>query len=59
VLHKNLFATPSDKKIRYLVTFVSVAAGSRAHRWLEEKGIKNYTLLPIPDGITKHCGLVR
>jgi TusA-related sulfurtransferase len=46
------------KKIRYLVTFVSVAAGSRAHRWLEQKGIKNYTLLPIPDGITKHCGLV-
>ena len=46
------------KKIRYLVTFVSVASGSRAHRWLEEKGVKNYTLLPIPDGITKHCGLV-
>ena len=35
-----------------------MAAGSRAHRWLEGKGIKNYTLLPIPDGITKHCGLV-
>ncbi len=46
------------KKIRYLVTFISVASGSRAHRWLEEKNIKNYTLLPIPEGITKHCGLV-
>ncbi len=46
------------KKIKYLVTFVSVAAGLRANGWLEEQGIKNYTLLPIPDGITKHCGLV-
>jgi TusA-related sulfurtransferase len=46
------------KKIRYLVTFVSVAAGIRANGWLEDQGINNYTLLPIPDGITKHCGLV-
>ncbi len=46
------------RKIKYLVTFVSVASGSRAHRWLETQHIKNYTLLPIPDGITKHCGLV-
>ncbi len=46
------------KKIKYLVTFVSVAAGLRANGWLEDQGIKNYTLLPIPDGITKHCGLV-
>jgi TusA-related sulfurtransferase len=46
------------RKIKYLVTFVSVASGSRAHRWLEAQHIKNYTLLPIPDGITKHCGLV-
>jgi TusA-related sulfurtransferase len=46
------------RKIKYLVTFVSVASGSRGHRWLEAQHIKNYTLLPIPDGITKHCGLV-
>jgi TusA-related sulfurtransferase len=55
---KTLLQLIPVKKIKYLVTFVSVAAGSRAHRWLEKKGIKNYTLLPIPDGITKHCGLV-
>jgi hypothetical protein len=46
------------KKIKYLVTFVSVAAGSRANKWLQKNSIKNYTLLPIPDGIIKHCGLV-
>lgn len=46
------------RKVKYLVTFVSVAAGLRANGWLEGQGIKNYTLLPIPDGITKHCGLV-
>ena len=46
------------KKIQYLVTFVSVAEGLRAQGWLSEKDIKNYTQLPIPDGITKHCGLV-
>jgi hypothetical protein len=46
------------RKIKYLVAFVSVAAGLRANGWLEDQGIKNYTLLPIPDGITKHCGLV-
>ena len=46
------------RKIKYLIAFVSVAAGLRANGWLEDQGIKNYTLLPIPDGITKHCGLV-
>jgi TusA-related sulfurtransferase len=46
------------RKVKYLVTFVSVAAGLRADGWLADQGIKNYTLLPIPDGITKHCGLV-
>lgn len=46
------------RKIQYLVTFVSVAEGLRAQGWLSQKAIKNYTQLPIPDGITKHCGLV-
>jgi TusA-related sulfurtransferase len=41
-------------KLHFIKTLLQI----RAHRWLEEKGIKNYTLLPIPDGITKHCGLV-
>jgi TusA-related sulfurtransferase len=46
------------KKIQYLVTFVSVAESLRAQGWLSQKDIKNYTQLPIPEGITKHCGLV-
>jgi hypothetical protein len=57
-LIKTLLQIIPLRKIKYLVTFVSVASGSRAHRWLEAQHIKNYTLLPIPDGITKHCGLV-
>jgi TusA-related sulfurtransferase len=46
------------KKIKYLISFVSVLAGSKANKWLQENGINGYTLLPIPNGITKHCGLV-
>jgi len=46
------------KKIQYLVTFVSVAEGLRAQGWLQEKEIKNYTPLPVPNNITRHCGLV-
>ena len=46
------------KKIQYLVTFVSVAEGLRAQGWLQEKKIKNYTPLPVPNHITRHCGLV-
>jgi hypothetical protein len=45
-------------KLCFIKTFLQLLPTKRAHRWLEEKGIKNYTLLPIPDGITKHCGLV-
>ena len=46
------------KKIQYLVTFVSVAEGLRAQGWLKEKEINNYIPLPVPNDITKHCGLV-
>ena len=46
------------KKIQYLVTFVSVAEGLRAQGWLQEKKINNYIPLPVPNNITKHCGLV-
>jgi TusA-related sulfurtransferase len=46
------------KKIKYLISFVSVLAGSKANKWLQENDINGYTLLPIPNGITKHCGLV-
>jgi TusA-related sulfurtransferase len=46
------------KKIQYLVTFVSVAEGLRAQGWLQEREIRNYIPLPVPNNITKHCGLV-
>ncbi|MGD2096448.1 MAG: sulfurtransferase TusA family protein [Desulfobacterales bacterium] len=46
------------KKIQFLLTFVSVAEGLRAQGWLQEKEIKNYVPLPVPNHITRHCGLV-
>lgn len=46
------------KKIQYLVTFISVAEGLKAQGWLQEREIKNYIPLPIPNDITKHCGLI-
>ncbi len=46
------------RKIQYLVTFVSVAEGLRAQGWLQKRDIKNYIPLPVPNNITRHCGLV-
>jgi len=42
------------KKVRYLISFVSVLAGSKANKWLQQNNITGYTLLPIPNGITRH-----
>ncbi|WP_456401039.1 sulfurtransferase TusA family protein [Persephonella sp.] len=47
-----------SKKPKYLITFVSIAEGLRADKWLKEKGIDKYVLLPVPDEIYPHCGLV-
>jgi len=48
-----------SKKPKYLITFVSVAEGIRANRFLEEKGLnKEYIMLPVPKEIYPHCGLV-
>jgi TusA-related sulfurtransferase len=48
-----------NKKPKYLITFVSVAEGIRANRFLEEKGLSNsYVMLPVPKEIYPHCGLV-
>jgi len=55
---KTLLQIIPIKKIQYLVTFVSVAEGLRAQGWLQEKEIKNYVSLPVPNNITRHCGLV-
>ncbi len=46
------------KKPRFLVTFVSVAEGMRSHKFLKEHHFSGYRLLPVPDEIYPHCGLV-
>ncbi|HSV98300.1 MAG TPA: sulfurtransferase TusA family protein [Spirochaetota bacterium] len=46
------------KRIRYLITFVSIPEGLRADRWLDENGNKKHVALPVPSDITAHCGVV-
>jgi TusA-related sulfurtransferase len=55
---KTLLQIIPFRKIQYLVTFVSVAESLRAQGWLDERDLNKYTSLPIPNNITKHCGLV-
>jgi len=43
---------------KYLITFVSIGEGQRAQRFLKEHEFSNYRLLPVPDEIYPHCGLV-
>ncbi|MDH7554035.1 MAG: DUF3343 domain-containing protein [Spirochaetota bacterium] len=44
---------------RCLITFVSVAEGMRAHYWLQNNHPElSYALLPVPNAITRHCGVV-
>ncbi|MEA3231200.1 MAG: sulfurtransferase TusA family protein [Thermodesulfobacteriota bacterium] len=43
---------------KFLITFVSIAEGQRAGRFLKEQGFSDYRLLPVPDAIYPHCGLV-
>ncbi len=45
-------------KPKYLITFVSVAEGLRADKFLKEKNINSYIMLPVPKEIYPHCGLV-
>jgi TusA-related sulfurtransferase len=47
-----------SKKPKYLITFVSIGEGLRAQKWLQEKGIHNFYVLPVPDEIYPYCGLV-
>ncbi|RTZ96594.1 MAG: preprotein translocase subunit TatB [Deltaproteobacteria bacterium] len=42
----------------YLITFVSIGEGQRAHQFLKEQGFGGYCLLPVPHEIYPHCGLV-
>ncbi len=46
------------KEPQYLLTFVSIPEGFRADRWLKNKGIRSYVVLPVPDEIYPYCGLV-
>ncbi len=58
-LHLARFILPllAGNRISYLLTFVSIPEGVRADRWLDERGVKGYTSLPVPRDITSHCGL--
>ncbi len=58
-IKKHLFDIFFTKKPKYLITFVSVAEGLRADKWIKEQGLDlNYTLLPVPKEIYPYCGLV-
>ncbi|HNU90370.1 MAG TPA: sulfurtransferase TusA family protein [Spirochaetota bacterium] len=46
------------KKIRYLITFVSIPEGLRADRWLDSQGKRGHVALPVPSEITRRCGVV-
>ncbi|MGC9007182.1 MAG: sulfurtransferase TusA family protein [Sulfurihydrogenibium sp.] len=55
---KHLLDLVPFNKPKYLLTFVSVAEGIRADKFLKEKNINNYIMLPVPKEIYPHCGLV-
>ncbi|MGB4268206.1 MAG: DUF3343 domain-containing protein, partial [Spirochaetota bacterium] len=60
-LHIRKFLVSIFKKdtTRCLITFVSVAEGMRAHYWLQDNHPElSYALLPVPNAITRHCGVV-
>ena len=60
-LHIRKFFVSLFKKdtTKYLITFVSVAEGMRAHYWLTNNYPHiEYVLLPVPNDITRHCGVV-
>jgi len=58
-IKKHLLDIFFTKKPEYLITFVSVAEGLRADKWLKEKKLdRKYVMLPVPKEIYPHCGLV-
>ncbi len=59
-LHIRKFFVSLFKKdtTQCLITFVSVAEGMRAHYWLQNNHHElSYVLLPVPNAITRHCGV--
>lgn len=57
-LSKALTYLMAHRRPGYLITFVSIAEGLRSHRFLKERNLTGYHLLPVPDEIYPYCGLV-
>ncbi|NPA12571.1 MAG: DUF3343 domain-containing protein [Aquificae bacterium] len=43
---------------KYIITFMSIPEGFRAIQFLHQRGIKDFTTLPVPNEIYEFCGLV-
>ncbi len=43
---------------KYIITFMSIPEGFRAIEFLKEKGIEDFTTLPVPNEIYEFCGVV-
>ena len=57
-IRKILLSVFPFRKIRYLITFVSIPEGLRADKWLDSRGERRHVALPVPSDITTHCGVV-
>ncbi len=57
-IRKILLSVFPFRKIRYLITFVSIPEGLRADQWLDSRGDRRHIALPVPSDITAHCGVV-
>ncbi len=57
-IRKILLSLLPLRKIRYLITFVSIPEGLRADQWLDSRGERRHIALPVPSDITAHCGVV-
>lgn len=55
---KHLLDLIPFNKPKYLITFVSVSEGLRTDKFLKERNINSYIMLPVPKEIYPHCGLV-
>jgi len=49
---------PFAKKPDHFITFTAISEGTRAEKELKERGVSDALLLPIPDEIDPHCGVV-
>ncbi len=49
---------PFIKKPDHFITFVAISEGLKAEKFLKNIGEKDTKLLPVPDEIDPHCGVV-